>query len=123
MTDFKLPDFEEMLGIADDIGKFTVDLYLAKVALDQTEASIIRTVMNNKTYWGESAKPPAFNYVEATFKAIGYDDVTAEALRQDKFRVAEISGALEGMKLRFQTMKEMVDVWKTQQFNIKGAEI
>lgn len=123
MTEFKLPDFEEMLGIADDIGKLTVDLYLAKVALDQTEADIIRTVMTVKEYWGESAKPPAFNYVEATFKAIGYNDITAEALRQDKFRVAEISGALEGMKLRFQTMKEMVDVWKTQQFNVKGAEI
>jgi hypothetical protein len=79
--------------------------------------------MTDKEYWGESAKPPAFNYVEATFKAIGYDDITAEALRQDKIRVAETSGALEGMKLKFQTMKEMVDVWKTQQFNLKGAEI
>lgn len=123
MTDFKLPDFEEMLSLADDIGKLTVDLYLARVSLDQTEAGIIRTVMNTKDYWGESTKPPAFNYVEATFKSIGYDDITSEMLRQDKFRVAEISGALEGMKLKFQTMKEMVDVWKTQQFNIKGAEI
>lgn len=123
MTDFRLPDFEEMLGLAEGIGKLTVDLYLAKVALDQTEADIIRRVMTDKEYWGESAKPPAFNYVEATFKAIGYDDITAEALRQDKIRVAETSGALEGMKLKFQTMKEMVDVWKTQQFNLKGAEI
>lgn len=123
MTEFRLPDFEEMLGLADDIGKLTVDLYLARVSLDQTEAAIIKTVMTCKDYWGDSPKPPAFNYVEATFKAIGYDDITAEALRQDKFRVAEISGALEGMKLKFQTMKEMVDVWKTQQFNIKGAEI
>jgi len=126
MTD-NLPDFEEMLKIANEVGVLTTEVAVYKNALSEVQAKITGVVMKVEDYWvGPDSKgnfkPPAFNFIESTYHKVGYDDETYEQLNHIRNHISVKLGRLEQLKLTFQVMRDMIDVWKTKQFNRNMTE-
>lgn len=125
MSEFKLPDFDEMLDMANDIGGLTRDIAITKSQLDSELAAITRIVMQDEKYWvGQEGKkkPPAMNYVTATFHREGYSEESKRRLEEFRNTVAGMEGDLEHSKKKFQIYAAMIDVWKASQYNLNQSQ-
>lgn len=119
--ELQLPDFDEMLDMAGGIGGLTKDIALQKNQLDAELASITRVVMNDTEHWDGKAKPPAMNYIQATFHREGYNKETKRRLEELRNSIAGMEGDLEYMKRKFQIYSAMIDVWKANQYNLNQS--
>jgi len=117
----QLPDFEEMLAIAHEVGQLTTKIALDKALVKELRAEITKTVVTDEEYWS-GKKVPAFNYIQATFHQVGINAETAAKLRKLTTDLATCEGRLEQLKMIFQVYRDQIDVWKTKQFNKKMTE-
>jgi len=125
MTEFNLPDFDEMLDIANDIGGLTRDIAITKAQLDSELAAITRIVTQEEKYWVGAEgkeKPPAMNYTQATYHAEGYSEESKRRLQELRDHIAGMEGELEYLKKKFQVYAAMIDVWKASQYNLNQAQ-
>jgi len=125
MTEFKLPDFDEMLDMANDIGGLARDIAIAKNQLDSELAAITRIVMQDEKYWvgqENKRKPPAMNFIIATYHAEGYSKETKRRLEELRNNIAGMEGDLEYAKKKFQIYSAMIDVWKANQYNLNQSQ-
>lgn len=120
MTDFELPDFEEMLGIADRIGSLKREIDVYENALDAKLAEVTRVVTMNKEYW-HTTKAPAVNYIRTVFHPQGHTEQAGKELTVLRENIFDKTGELETLKLKFQIYKSMIDVWKAAQYNKNQA--
>ncbi len=120
--EYKLPDFDEMLEVADTVGKLTTDIGLLKAQLDNLLASVTFTIMNDEEYWRGSTKPPAMNYVIATFHRSGFDAKSGEELNSLRTEIANKTGEVGKLKMVFSVYRDMVDVWKANQYAIRDSQ-
>jgi hypothetical protein len=120
MTDFELPDFEEMLGLADRIGALRREIDVYEASLDAKLAEITRVVTQNKEYW-HTGKAPAVNYIKTVFHSEGHTEQAGKELSGLRKNIFAKTGELETLKLKFQIYKSMVDVWKANQYNKNQA--
>jgi hypothetical protein len=123
--EYKLPDFDEMLGISDEVGNLTTTIELLKVSLDDLLGRITFTVTNDPSYWSVDSKgnkkPPAMNYIMATYHRRGFDVETKESLEKLRNEIAKKSGELGRLKMVFSVYREMINVWKADQYNKREA--
>ena len=123
---FKLPDFDEMLEISDKVGELTTSIELLKVSLDDLLGKITFTVTNDMTYWNVDSKgnkkPLAMNYILATYHRKGYDEESRKALENLRYEIATQTGELGRLKMVFSVYREMINVWKADQYNKREAE-
>ena len=125
MTEFKLPDFDEMLDMANDIGGLSRDIAIAKNQLDSELAAITRIVIQDKEYWVGAEgkeKPAAFNFVQATFHKEGFNEESKLRLEEIRNNIAGMEGDLEYAKKKFQVYSAMIDVWKASQYNLNQSQ-
>lgn len=120
--EYKLPDFDEMLAIADAVGRLTTDIGLLKVQLDDLLAGITFTIMNDEEYWRGNTKPPAMNYVIATYHRSGFDVKSGEELNSLRTEIAKKTGEVGKLKMVFSVYRDMVDVWKANQYAIRDSQ-
>lgn len=121
MDIIKLPDFDDMADLAEEIGVLNRNLIELKDERDILLADITMKVTVDPEFL-KGGKPPAYNFIEATYHKIGYDDLTRARLSKLFTDIAEITGQLEKAKNLFQVMRDMVSVWRAQQYNLKEAE-
>lgn len=119
--ELKLPDFDEMLDMASGIRGLTTDIALQKNQLDAEIASITRVIMNDAEHWDGKTKPPAMNYIQATFHKEGYNKETKRRLEELRNSIAGMEGDLEYIKRKFQIYSAMIDVWKAEQYNLNQS--
>jgi len=116
----KLPDFDDLIKLAEDIGALSKQLIIKKAQRDVLNAEIIAVVTTNNKYW-PSGKQPAMNFVEGVYKDVGYDEFTKLKMEALHNEIADVTGLLEGKKNLFLVYRDMVDVWRTESANKRGA--
>jgi uncharacterized protein YukE len=121
MTELKLPDFDEMLDMANDIGGLTRDISIAKSQLNSELAAITRIVIQDEKYWTGS-KAPAMNYIISTYHADGYSEESRRRLEELRNNIAGMEGDLEYAKNKFKIYSAMIDVWKANQYNLNQSQ-
>lgn len=120
MTDRPLPDFDTMTVLAKEIGNLKRSLLIDKARLDQLIAQITEVVMADSTYWTGS-KPPSMAYVEATYHIRGLNVEQFNSLSALRSAIADEEGSLKEKELTFQVYRDMIDVWRTESANKRGA--
>jgi hypothetical protein len=121
--EYKLPDFDEMLSISDRVGDLTTNIGLLKVQLDDLLAVITKTVMADSSHWHEGAtKPPAMNYIQVTFHRMGLDEETEKKLNWLRREMAERSGEAGKLRMVFSVYRDMIDVWKADQYAKRDSQ-
>lgn len=121
MDEFKLPDFDDMLKIAEEIGVLTTTIAIDKAIQKELKANISRVVTSQEKYFVKD-KPPAMNYIESDYHELGYDDDTGAELFKLKRNLAENEGRLEFLKNKFNVLRDMIDVWRAQQYAKREVE-
>lgn len=121
MSEIKLPDFDDMLRLSDEIGGIIVALEKSKISLDIILAYITRKSMIENEFF-VNGKPPSMAYIAANYHILGLDEETREKLLVIREKIANLTGELETLKGRFNTYRAMVDAWKAEQFNKRQAE-
>lgn len=119
---FDLPDFEDLLALAKEVGETETALIKTKFSLEELLADITAKVTKTQRYW-VSDKPPSMSYIENNYHKLGYNDETKEALRVAREGIAELTGNLTTAKNSFQVMRDMVSVWQTHQANQRATVI
>jgi hypothetical protein len=112
----ELPDFEEMLAISQEVGRLTTNVAIYKNAIKALQGEVTRKVIMDERFW-PGKKPPAFNYIQATFHQLGYDEETRKAMVELTNSLAHTEGSLEELKMKFQVFRDQIDVWKVKQYN------
>jgi hypothetical protein len=118
MTNVKLPDFNDMIAIANSVGM----LYARKLSLDVDiktgESTVTKEMTTNTSYW-QSGKSPSQAYIDNSYKVTGFNSELVP-LRKE---FAEVSGALETAKLMFDVYRSMIDVWRTESKNERESTL
>ncbi len=116
MSNFELPDFDEMVTMADSIGNLKREVSMFEASLDAKLAEVTRVVTMNKEYWPTS-KPPAMNYIKTVFHMEGHTEVARRELDMLRENIYQKQGELKTQELKFQVYRSMIDVWKADQYN------
>lgn len=125
MMELKLPDFDEMLDMASDIGGLTRDIAIVRSQLNAELAAITRIIMQDEQYWvgvEGKRKPPAMNYIQTTYHVEGYSEESKRRIEEFVNNIAGMEGELEYSKKKFQVYSAMIDVWKADQYNKNQAQ-
>ena len=118
--DPKLPDFDVMIKLTQDIGRLKTSISMYKALLDDLLARITYTVMTNEVYW-INKKQPSMDFTKTTFHARGYDEETYAQLKRYRQQIGDDEGLLREKELLFQVYRDMIDVWRTESANKRGA--
>ncbi len=115
-----LPDFDELANLTTEIGGLKTQIMLDKVALERLEAEITEKVTSLPQYH-IGGKPPSMAYIKSHYHVLGCDEETAQELAEIKGILAENEGKLKEKELLFQVYRDMIDVWRTESANKRGA--
>lgn len=116
----KLPDFDDLVSLAQEIGRIKTELMKHKSRLDELKAQITHTVTINSAYF-VSGKVPSMSHIEALYNVIGYDEESRLKLFSLKESIACEEGLLREKELTFQVYRDMIDVWRTESANKRGS--
>jgi hypothetical protein len=104
----KLPNFEDLLTITDDISKALMNKLVTEKEIKVMEASIINTAMTDSKYY-VGGKAPSMAFLESTYIYTGFNGELLP-LRDKYFSaVAEF----ERLKSRLDLYKEFLNMWRT----------
>jgi len=115
MTSIQLPDFEDMLFLAEKIGYLKGRELNLKNELNILMADITNTVTKDKNYF-INGKPPSATHTKMTFHVVGYDDKTREELNNLNTQLADVIASLEKEMRTFQVYRDIIEVWKAEQY-------
>jgi hypothetical protein len=116
MEKIKLPDFDDLMNLAEEIGTLNRTVQVLKIEMECAEAEIVKTVMSGVEYY-VNGKPPAFNFVDSTWKITGLNG----ELKPKKVELAELQSYLDTKKMKFNLMRDMIDVWRTISANERAS--
>ena len=116
MKKVELPDFDDMMKLAEEIGKKKTALMLLESKLDLTLAQITDTVTNGEAYWINN-KPPTNAHIKDTYHILGVNDETKVVLSNLRTEIARLTGDLKTDETLFKVYQEMINVWRTQSAN------
>lgn len=113
MKKVELPDFDDMIKLASEIGNKKTKIMLNESKLDTLRAVITDRVTKEKEYWiGD--KPPSNAHITSTYHLLGINEATREELSKLLSETATLTGDLRADELLFRVYEEMIDVWRTQ---------
>lgn len=117
MKKVDLPDFDDMVALANDIGGLKTSLMLLEGRQDQLKADITETVTTDPTYWGSDKKAPSNAHIKDTFHINGFDEDTRARLELLRNTIATTTGELRTKENIFRVYESMIGVWRTQSAN------
>ncbi len=120
MKKVELPDFDDMIKLASKIGNEKTQIMLAEAKLELELAMITNTVTINKKYW-VNGKSPTNAHIKDTYHQLGLNDETRELLYTLRNEIATLTGELKEDEALFKVYQEMINVWRTQSANERGA--
>ena len=116
----KLPDFDELVTLTNEIGELKTQLLVDKTTLELLEAEIMERVTTLPEYF-VNGKPPSVAYIKSRYFVLGCNDETFRELGEIKIAIATKEGLLREKELLFQVYRDMIDVWRTESANKRGA--
>jgi len=117
MKKVDLPDFDDMVALANDIGGLKTSLMLLEGTQEQLKADITETVTTDPTYWGSDKKSPSNAHIKDTFHVNGFDEGTRTKLENLRTAIATTTGELRTKENIFRIYESMIGVWRTQSAN------
>lgn len=120
MKKIELPDFDDMIKLASEIGNKKTKIMLSEANLDLVQAEITDIVTKDKKYW-VGDKPPSNAHIISTYHILGISDSTKGTLAILKTEIAVLTGDLRADELLFRVNEEMIDVWRTQSASERKA--
>jgi hypothetical protein len=115
-----LPDFDELIALSGEIGGLKTTLMVDKASLARLEAEITEKVTKDAQYH-VGGKAPSMAYIRSHYHTLGCDKGTFKELSDLKTTIAENEGKLREKDLLFQIYRDMIDVWRTESANKRGA--
>lgn len=112
----ELPDFEKLQVLIDRIQKLSLEKSLTEIKIKSMEAEITKTATSTETFF-VNGKPPSMEYIKSVYLYTGFDN---ELVEQRKL-LAEIYAELEYARLSLELLKDMIDVWRSEQANQRIA--
>jgi hypothetical protein len=116
----KLPDFDDMITLADEIGQSKTQLMLDKTELEKLKAIITEKVTTKPEYYIGN-KPPSMTYIKSNYHVLGINTKTKDKLSVLLVAIANNEGELKRKELLFDVFRAMIDVWRTRSANKRGA--
>lgn len=120
MKKVELPDFDDMIKLASEIGNKKTKIMLLESQLELVLAKITDVVTKNDKYW-VGGKPPSNAHITGTYHITGIDDDTFDSIDKMKTDIANFTGDLRADELLFRVYEEMIDVWRTQSASERKA--
>ena len=114
----KIPDFDDMLSLAELIGKLTSRKILLDVEIKIGEADVAKTANTNEKYF-VNGKPPSMTFVDSTYGYTGFDGELIPKRRE----LADVVAELETAKLRFDVFRMQIDVYRTEAANQRATTL
>jgi len=121
-----LPDFDDMIDVANNIGNNKTLLALKEAELEQLLAEITNIVTDDVEFW-VNKKPPSMAFIKSNYHLTGidsednYPDYSKAILRTLRLEIAQLKGDLRRDELLFQVYRDMIGVWRTQSANERGT--
>ena len=120
MKKVELPDFDDMMKLAEEIGKKKTQLMLLESELERILAIITETVSHNSSYF-INGKAPSNAYIRDTYHKLGLNDEQKSHLLRIRIEIANLSGNLKADEALFKVYEDIIGVWRTQSANERGA--
>lgn len=120
MKKVELPDFDDMIKLASKIGNEKTQIMLAESKMEMLLAWITDTVTRGEQFW-INGKPPSNAHITDTYHVLGIDEDSRKQLFELKTEIANITGELKTDENLFKVYQEMINVWRTQSANERGA--
>lgn len=120
MATVDLPDFDDLINLAKEIGDIKIELEIDKNRFELLLAEITEITSSDEQYF-INGKAPSMAYTEANYHKLGYDEISKQRLNEVKERIARNTGLLKQKQLMMDIYRDMIDVWRTQSANERNA--
>lgn len=120
MKKVELPDFDDMTKLASKMGNEKTKIMLAEATLDILLAEITRKVTSDPAYF-VGGKAPSNAHISDTYHTLGLDSKQQQELMELRIEIAKLTGELKEDEALFKVYQEMINVWRTQSANERGA--
>jgi hypothetical protein len=111
-----LPDFDDLQGQIEDIGKLAQQKAELEIAIKCRESEITREATTDTKYF-TGGKAPSQAFIDNAFKYTGF----ADELIPTRQSLAITEAQLEVARKTFDLMKAKIDVWRTQVANERAS--
>ena len=108
----ELPDFEDLQVLIDEIRKLSINKSILELTIKKLESEAVRTAVTSPEYF-QQGKPLAVTYVKEVYEYPGLNGEIVPFREQ----LAVCSADLESARLRFGLLKDMIDIWRSEQAN------
>lgn len=116
MAKIDLPDFDDMINIANKIFDLSMEKSKIDIEIKLKEKEAIEYAYSNMTIDG---KRPSMSYLESTVKVAGIDNNLIE-LRKKQM---ELSNEIELFKTVLDIYKLKIEVWRTMSANERASNL
>lgn len=120
MKKVELPDFDDMIKLAKEIGSKKTRIMLLEAGLDALLAEITQTTTTDEKYF-VGGKPPSVAFIKENYHVLGLNDEHKATIINLKFDIANLTGELKADENLFKVYQEIINVWRTQSANERGA--
>lgn len=110
----ELPNLEEFGELIEKIGQISSQVGEREIDIKLKEAEIVQEATTNSKYFVGN-KPPSYSFVDNTYKYTGFDNELIP-LRKE---LEQLKSELETCKLKYKYLSTLIDIWRTQEANIR----
>jgi len=116
----ELPDFDDMIKLATKMGNEKTQIMLSEATLEMTLAEITEKVTTDSAYF-VGGKAPSNAHISDTYHILGLNHEQKTYLLTLRTEIATLTGELKADEALFKVYQEMINVWRTQSANERGA--
>ena len=116
MMNIRPPDFEEMMGVAEEILSCSKTKLLLELDIELREAESIKLIMKSPEYHIKG-KTPSMDYIKRCLLVPGLNN----ELKDLRKNLIDITVRLDRAKLKYDIMKDMLNLYRTESANSRVA--
>ncbi len=120
MKEIELPDFNDLIQMADDIADAKRRLAFNKAILDDRLAQITEAVLVKEQYWTKD-KAPSMAQIKATYHIRGRDEDERKWLMEHRIQIANDEAFIKNKEMIYNIQRDLIDVWRTHRADQRGA--
>jgi len=121
MTEIELPDFNDLMQIANDISEAKKRLVLNEAILEDRLAIITQDVSTNEVYFVKG-KPASMRYIEVVYHKAGRNEEERKWLLEMRVQITRDEALIKYKEMEYNVYRDMIAVWRTDQANKRGAQ-
>jgi hypothetical protein len=118
MSEAKIPDFEDMLALAQKIKEASLERTRLELLIEDGVAKTVKILTTNPEYHN-NGKPPSMAFINATYVFSGING----ELYEYRVKLGTTIAELEFLKNKLVVYRDMIDVWRTFSANQRASVI